>query len=598
MCVYPADAPHQSYSLQVTSIIRSDGAEICFCLGAGWAQITNSSKRRRAETYLTRVKAALSSIPPEVVSDAEAALSDRWALRRRWRSEPAESDFGSLGEWLEFASTEEGSGASISQYLSPEELEALGDGFGSSVLDLAGRVAPIIDAVTSYGETEEVVAVGEPEYTQFEKKLHETASPIYEEGRTGYAWQPVDELLAAELDLDGVTRCKRAGGSGRAANVLTESNDKDIALYLIFIGPDYNREAFIDVAIDRTQRFPNVETVAIADRTGTYWRVRSIVERAGIGGAKKIRSSFPAVTDDDIVLVDSDLTDEEEIRSPQPPAVPAVDPDIFDSAMLDDEAELDELEGLIEDFREFAEENGVIVDATMAADYLAATLSSQLLFFAGPSGTGKSVSARLLQRFFAQGARSQTLEARRQWLSPDDLVGYYSVLADQFATTPDTGKLVEAHEASINPVISGKEIEGPPILLVEEINLSPPEGYLAPVIHGLSGVSTPRLLWDLHSRTAGAVDQSSVIKLPETLRLGPYPRVLGTINVDSTAHAPARKVASRACVLLLEPKVLSENELKLLGEAVAVTEPESGAPGPLSWATPLQRSAPWKATKC
>ena len=115
-------------------------------------------------------------------------------------------------------------------------------------------------------------------------------------------------------------------------------------------------------------------------------------------------------------------------------------------------------------------------------------------------------------------------------------------------------------------------------MLVEEINLSAPEGYLAPVIHGLSGVHTPFLEWHLHSKDSGAEDETAMLTLPETAMIGPYPRVLGTINVDANAHAPARKVAARSCVVLLEPESLS---VEAVADIVAATvseeaEPDSG----------------------
>lgn len=440
--------------------------------------------------------------------------------------------------------------------------------------------APVIDPASRATLGKDARSVKEPDYTDFEKRLDETADPIYKAGRTGYAWTPVDELLAAELKLPGVTRCKKATGSGRAANVLTESNDKSIDLYLVFIGPNYSRDAFITAADDRIRRFPNVRTVAVADHAGSRWRVRSIVERAGIGLAKQIQGSFPAVEDEDIIEVKADLDEEEaaDASSQQPPAVPAVDPEIFESAMDAYDTRLEGLSGLVAQFRQFATESGVVLDEASATDLLAAILSSQLLLFAGPSGTGKSVSARLLQDFFArEDERAQIFEARRQWLSPDDLVGYYSVLGDQFATTPDTPKLIKLHDGSVAAIDgSGGTVDGPPIIVVEEINLSPPEGYLSPVIHGLSTVRTPFFEWDLHSRTAGAVDEASRLTLPKTAMIGPYPRVLGTINVDSTAHAPARKVAARGCVLLLEPEPLTQSDLTAL--AAIPEEGESGIP--------------------
>lgn len=176
------------------------------------------------------------------------------------------------------------------------------------------------------------------------------------------------------------------------------------------------------------------------------------------------------------------------------------------------------------------------LDRSASVDLLAAFLSTQFLLFAGPSGTGKSTTARALTHIFCTPNSSGVIEARRQMLGPEDVAGYYSPLSDSYVTVPDLRVLrqlaTEAEDAA-------------PALLVEEINLSAVEGYLAPFTHGLSGLSQEFVTWDLHD---GSVDDP-----PDELVLGPYPRLLGTINVDATAPAPARKVAARACVILLEP---------------------------------------------
>jgi len=95
-----------------------------------------------------------------------------------------------------------------------------------------------------------------------------------------------------------------------------------------------------------------------------------------------------------------------------------------------------------------------------------------------------------------------------------------------------------------------------PIIVVEEANLSAIEGYLNPVVHGLSAPAQLSVTWPLHpldgfvARTGRAEAPRTV---PPVLVVGPWPRFLGTINVDHTAMAPARKVSGRACVVLLEP---------------------------------------------
>jgi hypothetical protein len=436
----------------------------------------------------------------------------------------------------------------------------------------------------------------EPAFTAFERELDKIADPIFRAGRTGYAWGPVDALLIKELGLDGPVRCKKATTSGRAANVLVESNDKSIELYLIFIGGHYSREAFIRAAENRISRFPNVRTVAVADKDGGHWRVRSIVERAGVGLAEEIQASFPAVSDGDVHRVEAKFEEQQpdgttSTTSKPPEEVPIAAPDEFTSAMRSRTVELGGLSELPGRFVDLAAKNGIVVDVTTATDLLAAVLSSQLVLFAGPSGTGKSTFAIQLQRFFCDQERTQTFEARRQWLSPDDLVGYYSVLGKQFATTADTEKLIALHEASIGSMREPMDaIEGPPVLLIEEINLSAPEGYLGPVIHGLSRISTPYLEWSLHSRATGALDEASSLSLPQRAMIGPYPRVLGTINVDVTAQAPARKVAARSCVVLLEPTPLTADGVEELIDASLEDVDEIGpetAPGAAFLGDPL-----------
>ena len=203
------------------------------------------------------------------------------------------------------------------------------------------------------------------------------------------------------------------------------------------------------------------------------------------------------------------------------------------------------------------------VDLDIAArlDVISAVLSSQFVLFAGPSGTGKSTVARVLQTFFAPLDSRAVIECRRQLIGPEDIAGYPSPLSGSFVEGTDLQSLLRLARPSDSVPC--------PILLVEEVNLSPPEGYLSPFIHGLSSPSTREVDWRLH---AGKGDVQT--ELPSELRFVPFPRLLGTINVDSTASAPAKKVSARACVVLMEPVDVST--LDDVWHALAKPEPNVG----------------------
>lgn len=451
--------------------------------------------------------------------------------------------------------------------------------------------------------------------TPFEQSISDLADEVYRSGKTGYNWGAVDMVLKRELGLPGQTRCKKANNSGRAANVITESMDKPIELYAIFIARPYTIRQFLRVAKDRIKRFPNVKTIAVFDHTAGYWRARKIVERRGADLAERIRPHFPAIGAEDVHYVDARPPAGEPLfpgleEVPEEPEVPAatekadedaeredealptartVDLEDFEAVMLGRLTELAGLTELPERLIELARKRQLILDRSLATDLLAVMLSSQLVLFAGPSGTGKSTMARLLMDFFASDGRRFEIEALRQWLTPDDLAGYYSVLGRQFATTTYTSTILDMHLASVAPTQEDEEVKGPPILLVEEMNLSAPEGYLAPVIHGLSGISEVVLDWELRTGGAPSRDAAGLVDLPPVALFGPFPRVLGTINVDASAHAPARKVGARSSVVLLEPAELTEaalmgmaNSSETQDQAVAEGWGESFLGDPLS----------------
>jgi 5-methylcytosine-specific restriction protein B len=125
-CVYPVSVSNKSYGLQVGLIISQQGAEVCFCMGAGTSQVKGADKRTELETELIATRGKLANSPTELVSLIEQRLKRKWYFRRSWKGEPNISDFSSLGEWIKYASSPQGNGASVSIYLSPTELQERG----------------------------------------------------------------------------------------------------------------------------------------------------------------------------------------------------------------------------------------------------------------------------------------------------------------------------------------------------------------------------------------------------------------------------------------------------------------------------------------
>lgn len=153
----------------------------------------------------------------------------------------------------------------------------------------------------------------------------------------------------------------------------------------------------------------------------------------------------------------------------------------------------------------------------------------------GISGSGKTQLAlnyahALCGSTSDQSPNIQVIPVQPGWYDPSALLGYVCPLSDStYRSAPFLEILLQAAGSPQTPYV----------VILDEMNLSHPEQYLAPI---LSAMETGCYL-DLHQLGYDTVH------VPETL---PYPAnlaIIGTVNMDETTHGLSDKVLDRAYTL-------------------------------------------------
>lgn len=160
-CVFPSSVSNKSYGLQVALIISERGAEICFCRGSGGSQIADPAKKHELEAAFQVTLNRLGQVSGTEICAVEDARKRRWFFRESWLAKPNEEEFSTLQTWLNQASRPESRGASISAYLTPAELQELGNGIFSCFAEALQTFGPILHAVYS-GRAENLTGSGTP----------------------------------------------------------------------------------------------------------------------------------------------------------------------------------------------------------------------------------------------------------------------------------------------------------------------------------------------------------------------------------------------------------------------------------------------------
>jgi 5-methylcytosine-specific restriction enzyme B len=154
----------------------------------------------------------------------------------------------------------------------------------------------------------------------------------------------------------------------------------------------------------------------------------------------------------------------------------------------------------------------------------------------GLSGSGKTLLACAYARALhaddaaRHAANLQVIAVQPGWYDPSPLLGYLNPLrGDTYQRTAFLDFLIRA----------GEEPERPFVAVLDEMNLSHPEQYLAPLLSAMeSGAAL-----DLHQ------EAEPVDGVPSKLAYPPNLALIGTVNMDETTHGLSDKVLDRAFTL-------------------------------------------------
>ena len=202
------------------------------------------------------------------------------------------------------------------------------------------------------------------------------------------------------------------------------------------------------------------------------------------------------------------------------------------------------LAGLVADARRWMfEQHGLSYAGDDVRTFVAGLAAGQLLILDGISGTGKTS----LPVAFAKvmDAECAIVEVQSSWRDRFDLVGTYNPFERRLYPTEFAKALYRA-----SGVWAGK----PVLIVLDEMNLSQPEHYLADV---LSTIENGKLRVQLLPSPVGTARH---LLDDQDLRIPPNVWFVGTANVDESTQTIADKTYDRATMIEL-PSRKSEEDI-------------------------------------
>lgn len=191
---------------------------------------------------------------------------------------------------------------------------------------------------------------------------------------------------------------------------------------------------------------------------------------------------------------------------------------------------------------------GMHIEDRMLRRYHSALVSRGFVVLAGPSGAGKTWLTEVYAK--AVGAEYLLYPVSPNWVSDEDLLGYWNPLTNTFQSTRFTRFLQEAADEWEAARVDGRSPRAFHLVL-DEMNLARVEHYFARFLSAM----------EVRSRAAdGIAEISTGDIMPE--KLTGNLKFVGTVNVDETTHGFSDKVYDRSQLVEMEvPRHLVEVSL-------------------------------------
>ena len=214
-----------------------------------------------------------------------------------------------------------------------------------------------------------------------------------------------------------------------------------------------------------------------------------------------------------------------------------------DDPVMDPETKDFELLSAVKSVSAYISQRGFTYEPWHVAQYITAVRTKPFVILAGVTGTGKSKLPALVAE--ATGSEAVLIPVRPDWTDSSDVLGYVDLQGDF-----RPGSVLNVIHSAVD------ESDKSWICIVDEMNLARVEQYFAEILSRMEDRSPAP---DGGFRSGKLVD----LKLSEAdaewgaLHLPPNLTLVGTVNMDESAHTFSRKVLDRAFTIELSDVTLS-----------------------------------------